>query len=238
MERGECDFMAEFARHFPSMVIGEMLGLPVDRREPILEWTESLIGISRNGDMTVDVAAKAIAEEFEVLLEARRSEPRDDLMSALIEAEIDGGRKLTELELLGFCFQLVLAGNDTTTNLIANGTVLAGRARGPAQGDSRSPRTPRERHRGDAPDGIADAGAAAPRGEGCRVLRPDGSGGERDPVDLGIGEPRLRASSKSPRASTSIARTPNAIWPSGRVVTSVSVPRSRASKRTWRSRSS
>ena len=47
-----------------------------------------------------------------------------ELGPALIAAEIDGGRKLSEPELLGFCFQLVLAGNDTTTNLIANGTVL------------------------------------------------------------------------------------------------------------------
>jgi cytochrome P450 len=124
VERGECDFMGEFARSFPSMVIGEMVGLPEERREPVLEWTESMVGINRNGDMTVDVAARAIAEEFRELLEARRSEPRDDLMSAMIAAEIDGGRKLTELELLGFCFQLVLAGNDTTTNLIANGAVL------------------------------------------------------------------------------------------------------------------
>lgn len=123
-ERGECDLMGEYARHLPSMVIGEMLGLPEERREPVLEWTESLVGISRNGEMSVDVAARAVAEEFGELLEARRSEPRDDLMSALIAAELDGGRKLTELELLGFCFQLVLAGNDTTTNLIANGAVL------------------------------------------------------------------------------------------------------------------
>ena len=124
IERGECDFMSEFSHHFPSMVIGEMVGLPPDRREPVLEWTESMIGISRNGDVTVDVAARAIAEEFKTLIDDRRREPRDDLMSALITAEIDGGRQLTELEILGFCFQLVLAGNDTTTNLIANGTVL------------------------------------------------------------------------------------------------------------------
>lgn len=123
-EKGECDFLAAFARHLPSLVIGEMLGVPPERREPILEWTEALIGIQKNGDFTVDIAARAIAEEFADVIAARRRDPRDDLVSALIAAEIDGGRKLSELELLGFCFQLVLAGNDTTTNLLANGAVL------------------------------------------------------------------------------------------------------------------
>ena len=125
--RGECDLMAEYARHLPSMAIGEMLGLPPELREPMLEWTESLIGISANGDQAVERAALAIAETFKELLAARRAQPRDDLMTALIEAEIDGGRKLSEDELLGFCFQLILAGNDTTTNLIANGSVLLAR---------------------------------------------------------------------------------------------------------------
>jgi cytochrome P450 len=125
--RGECDLMAEYARHLPSMAIGEMLGIPPETREPMLEWTESLIAISANGDQAVERAALAISEVFQELLAARRREPCDDLMTALIEAEIDGGRKLSEQELLGFCFQLVLAGNDTTTNLIANGSVLLAR---------------------------------------------------------------------------------------------------------------
>jgi len=57
------------------------------------------------------------------LLAERRAARRDDLMSALVDAELDGHR-LTEEELLGFCFVLIVAGNDTTTNLIANGLVL------------------------------------------------------------------------------------------------------------------
>jgi cytochrome P450 len=57
------------------------------------------------------------------LLDERRHERRDDLMSALLDAEIDG-EGLTQEELLGFCFVLIVAGNDTTTNLIANGAVM------------------------------------------------------------------------------------------------------------------
>jgi cytochrome P450 len=67
--------------------------------------------------------AMNIYQEFARLLAERRAERRDDLMSALLDAEIDGQR-LREDELLGFCFVLIVAGNDTTTNLIANGAVL------------------------------------------------------------------------------------------------------------------
>jgi len=129
-ERGECDFMADFARHLPSLVIGDMIGVPPERRLAILEWTESLVGIARNGEASVDEAVREIAAEFQRVIAARRSgraSARDDLLDALLVAEIDGGRRLGEPELLGFCFQLVLAGNDTTTNLIANAAVLLGR---------------------------------------------------------------------------------------------------------------
>jgi cytochrome P450 len=125
--RGECDLMAEYAHHLPSMAIGQMLGIPEETREPMLEWTESLIGIGANGDQAVERAAMAIAEVFEGLLEERRRQPQDDLMTGLLHAEIEGGRRLGKEELLGFCFQLVLAGNDTTTNLIANGSVMLAR---------------------------------------------------------------------------------------------------------------
>jgi len=122
-ERGEADLMAEYARHLPSLVIGEMIGVPEDRREAFLEWTESMVGTEGDRDREVREAATNIYTEFSKLLALRRERRRDDLMSALIDAEIDG-RHLDEQELLGFCFVLIVAGNDTTTNLIANGAVL------------------------------------------------------------------------------------------------------------------
>jgi hypothetical protein len=67
--------------------------------------------------------AASIYAEFARLLDERRRRRQGDLMSALIDAELEG-RKLTQEELLGFCFVLVVAGNDTTTNLIANGAEL------------------------------------------------------------------------------------------------------------------
>jgi cytochrome P450 len=121
--QGEVDLMHEFARHLPSLVIGEMIGVPEDRREAFLDWTEAMVETGEEGFQQTIQAATHIYAEFSKLLAERRSSPRDDLMSALLEAELDG-QKLTEEDLLGFCFTLIVAGNDTTTNLIANGAVL------------------------------------------------------------------------------------------------------------------
>jgi len=121
--RGEADLLAEFARHLPSLVIGEMIGVPEDRHEAFLEWTEAMVETGGDGPAHVIQAATNIYSEFSKLLALRRGARRDDLMSALVDAELDG-QQLSEEDLLGFCFTLIVAGNDTTTNLIANGAVL------------------------------------------------------------------------------------------------------------------
>jgi hypothetical protein len=117
--------MAEFASQLPSRVIGELIGIPPERRDAFLEWTEAFIEADPERDWETNPAGEIYAE-FAKLLDARRAERRDDLMSALIDAELDG-EKLSQEELLGFCFLLVIGGNDTTTNLIANGAVLLAR---------------------------------------------------------------------------------------------------------------
>lgn len=119
---GRCDLLHEFASQLPSLVIGELIGIPAERRKTFLQWTEALITANPHREWEMNPFA-AIYEEFGELLAERRRERRDDLMSALIEAELDG-QKLSQEELLGFCFLLVVGGNDTTTNLIANGAVL------------------------------------------------------------------------------------------------------------------
>ena len=122
---GRCDFLAQFATQLPSRVIGELIGIPAERREAFLGWTESLITADPERNWETN-PFDSIYREFEQLLEERRRQRRDDLMSALIDAEIDGQR-LSQEDLLGFCFLLVVGGNDTTTNLIANGAVLLAR---------------------------------------------------------------------------------------------------------------
>ena len=119
------DLLESFARQLPSRVIGELIGVPLDRQARFLTWTESMIETPAEGTVAERnlQPARRIYEEFAQLLAERRTQRCDDLMSGLIDAEIDG-EKLSEEELLGFCFVLIVAGNDTTTNLIANGAVL------------------------------------------------------------------------------------------------------------------
>ena len=125
LEAGRGDLLAQYARHIPSQVIGEMIGIPNERISDFLHWTEAMVELpqGRTQSEAIRNPAASIYGEFAALLAERRRERRSDLMSALIDARVDGSA-LTQEELLGFCFVLVVAGNDTTTNLIANGAVL------------------------------------------------------------------------------------------------------------------
>ncbi|MGH7286720.1 MAG: cytochrome P450 [Myxococcota bacterium] len=122
---GRADLVAQYARHIPSRVIGEMIGIPAERIPDFLHWTEAMVELPQGKTQAEAIRdpAASIYAEFAALLEERRRTRCDDLMSALIDAKLDGA-ELTQEELLGFCFVLVVAGNDTTTNLIANGAVL------------------------------------------------------------------------------------------------------------------
>ena len=118
---GGCDLVSALAAPLPSTIVGELIGVPEEHLESFRGWTEQFIAIQGPEDFA-DAAAR-IYGLFAELLADRKRHPRDDLMSALIEAEIDGER-LTDEELLGFSFLLLIAGNDTTTSLIGNGTEL------------------------------------------------------------------------------------------------------------------
>jgi cytochrome P450 len=98
-----------------------MIGVPDEHVADFRSWTESFIEIAGPDDFAE--AAGNIYRLFAELVAARRAEPRDDLMTALLEAEVDGQR-LPDDELLGFCLLLILAGNDTTSSLIGSGIVL------------------------------------------------------------------------------------------------------------------
>jgi cytochrome P450 len=123
--RGHCDLLAEYATPLPGQIIADMIGVPAERRLEFLDYTRAIALADQSQSITGairDPAAK-IYGEFALLLDERRSRRRDDLMSALLDAEIEGER-LSQEEILGFCFQLIIAGNDTTTTLIGNGAVL------------------------------------------------------------------------------------------------------------------
>jgi cytochrome P450 len=128
IERGQMDLAVDYSNLLPTMVIAEMIGIPVEDRARFLRWGETIMNLSY-AIAGGEEAAKAMQENAvvkeemkaylkEVLPERRRA-PKDDLLTRLVEAEVDGER-LTEDEILGF-FQLLLsAGTETTTNLINN----------------------------------------------------------------------------------------------------------------------
>ena len=125
-EAGTCDLTQDFAAPLPTVVIAEMLGVPQEDRKQFRHWSDELIQDAPGDAALNHRAAEASKELFGYLAEIvkqRRAKPADDLVTGLINAEIDGQR-LAEEELLGFCFLLLVAGNETTTNLISN-TALA-----------------------------------------------------------------------------------------------------------------
>ena len=123
-ERGGCELQHEYAAILPSVAIARMIGIPDEHIPDFRSWTESFIEITGPEDFAE--AAGKIYALFAELLEERRARPRDDMMTALLDAEVDGER-LRDEELLGFCLLLILAGNDTTSSLIGSGTVLLAR---------------------------------------------------------------------------------------------------------------
>jgi cytochrome P450 len=123
-DRGRCDLHHDYAAVIPSLVIAKLIGVPDEHVEAFRDWTGAFLSIQGGGE-DFESLGKCY-ELFATLLAERRSDPRDDLMSALLAAEIDG-EQLAEEEVLGFCFLLVLAGNDTTSSLIGNGAVLLAR---------------------------------------------------------------------------------------------------------------
>ena len=124
---GAFDLMQAVAQPLPVIVIAEMLGVPPEDRPQFKVWSaqrarllEPTIG--RREREAGAAASKAFDAYFRSIVEARRAEPRDDILSALVQAE-DEGERLTERETLNMLRLLLIAGNETTANLIGNGTL-------------------------------------------------------------------------------------------------------------------
>ncbi|WP_437967891.1 cytochrome P450 [Sorangium sp. So ce260] len=128
IEHGMMDLAADYAGPLPTMVIAEMIGIPTEDRARFMRWSEAIVNLSHTisgGEEAARVVSEhaAVKEEMRAylaaLLEARRRAPEDDLLTRLVEAEVDGER-LNEEELVNFFQFLLAAGTETTTNLIDN----------------------------------------------------------------------------------------------------------------------
>ncbi|MHC9294394.1 cytochrome P450 [Mycobacterium sp. LTG2003] len=122
LESDSFDYVDDFAGKLPMDVISELMGVPEEDRVRIRALAD---GVMHREDGVADVPASAIAASGELLVyyadmvKQRRRNLTDDLTSALVEAEIDGD-KLTDDEIMAFLFLMVVAGNETTTKLLAN----------------------------------------------------------------------------------------------------------------------
>ncbi|MCY1081952.1 cytochrome P450 family protein [Archangium lansingense] len=118
---GSMDLLDAFAFPLPVTVIAEMLGVPQEDQEQFREWTNVIVNPPTDGNMqTIETAGLQFAQYFQGLLARRRAEPRDDLLSALLSVEEQGDR-LSPRELISMLFLLLVAGHETTVNLIGNG---------------------------------------------------------------------------------------------------------------------
>jgi cytochrome P450 len=121
-QEGRCDFIGDFAARLPMDVISEMLGVPAADRDELRRWADAVVhrdeGVAGIPDTAMEAVSNLLAY-FAGHLAERRAHARDDLTGALLEAEIDGDR-LTDVEVLGFLFLMIIAGNETTTKLLGN----------------------------------------------------------------------------------------------------------------------
>lgn len=124
------DIIRDLAAPLPVTVIAELLGIPAERRADFKRWSDSALATAGPPDMLKqDEKAQEHAcntqqmhEYFAQIIEERRQLPQNDLISALLAAEVDGER-LGSLELTAFCELLLIAGNETTTHLIGNSII-------------------------------------------------------------------------------------------------------------------
>ncbi|MGN2640226.1 cytochrome P450 [Nocardia takedensis] len=122
LERGEFDWIEDFAGKLPMDVISELMGVPVPDRAEIRRLADLVVhredGVLDVPDAAVHASLSLIGYYAEMVT-ARRANPTEDLTSALLDAEIDGDT-LTDEEIIGFMFLMVVAGNETTTKLLGN----------------------------------------------------------------------------------------------------------------------
>jgi cytochrome P450 PksS len=120
--RGHIDLIRDYAQPIPTTIIAEMLGVPVADRHRFQRWSRSIVSVTPSswGMLTIVPLAWAFMRYIRKLVRARRAAPQDDLLSALVHAK-ETGQRLNEEEVVAMVFLLLIAGHETTVNLIGNG---------------------------------------------------------------------------------------------------------------------
>jgi cytochrome P450 len=121
--RNQMDLIADFAFPLPITIISEMLGIPVADRERFRTWSQTMTTGAAGSEPEKALAAmEAFVQYIKTVLLEKRIHPDDDLTSSLVQAE-ERGDCLSETELISTIFLLIVAGHETTVNLISNGTL-------------------------------------------------------------------------------------------------------------------
>ncbi|MBO0794905.1 MAG: cytochrome P450 [Ktedonobacteraceae bacterium] len=125
-EHGQMDLIQDFAFPLPITVISEMLGIPPEDRARFRAWTQVFLAMPEGTSFEKDPVRSATLNDFihyiRTLLDKKREHPGEDLVSGLVLAE-ENGDQLSETELVSTVFLLIIAGRETTVNLIGNGTL-------------------------------------------------------------------------------------------------------------------
>ena len=114
------DIVQRLTQPLPVAVIAQMMGIPVERADDFKRWSDALTGTV--GNATAESRGRdisAMAAYFHSLIQVKRDHPEDDLVSAVVNAEVDG-KHLSDQDIVGFNMLLLIAGNETTTNLLTN----------------------------------------------------------------------------------------------------------------------
>jgi len=170
---GRCEFMADFADHYPIQMICELLGVPREDHERFGHWANGLtwlLSLELSARMPeITAAFEGLGQYLEAFIEDRRRAPRDDLVTRLIQAE-DGGDRLSPVELRSMIGALIFAGYDTTRNQLGIAMVLFAEA--PSQW----------RLLGERPELAASAVEEVVRFQGTVAVAPRLA---REPLDVG-----------------------------------------------------
>ena len=130
-EAGRMELLYDYAQPYSIAVICRMLGVPLDRHRDLLDWSHRIVKMYEFDVPEADaVAANQAAADFQeyvrALIAERRAEPRDDMVSALVEARVDGGR-LSEDEIVSTVIVLLNAGHEASVNTLGNGMLAFAR---------------------------------------------------------------------------------------------------------------
>lgn len=128
IEKGHCNFVDEFAVLLPTYIIADILGLPRDKYDKVKLWSDAVITVvGRTGTKEDEIRSAELMVEFRRYLREtvaqRRIEPRDDLLSNLVTASVEGVQPFTDYEATALAFEVAVAGNETTRNTLMSGLV-------------------------------------------------------------------------------------------------------------------